>query len=110
MAQQYRCKFSHSRYFIIRCLHILKGGAGPLILTWINEICTADTEKRALTVALANDLAYVVQAVVSVILLFMIAFHIANTKPGAKFCLEDQRFSCSKKRIPLVNHSAGLIE
>ncbi|OKL61245.1 hypothetical protein UA08_03113 [Talaromyces atroroseus] len=38
-------------------------GAGPLILTWINEICTADTEKRALLVALANDLAYVVQAV-----------------------------------------------
>jgi ACS family pantothenate transporter-like MFS transporter len=40
-------------------------GAGPLILTWINEICSADTEKRALLVALGNDLAYVVQAVVS---------------------------------------------
>jgi ACS family pantothenate transporter-like MFS transporter len=40
-------------------------GAGPLILSWINEICTADTEKRALLVAMANDLAYVVQAVVS---------------------------------------------
>ncbi|EED22606.1 pantothenate transporter, putative [Talaromyces stipitatus ATCC 10500] len=38
-------------------------GAGPLILTWTNEICSADTEKRALTVALANDLAYVVQAI-----------------------------------------------
>lgn len=41
-------------------------GAGPLILSWINEICSADTEKRALLVAMANDLAYVVQAVVSV--------------------------------------------
>ncbi|KAH7470126.1 hypothetical protein FOMA001_g14653 [Fusarium oxysporum f. sp. matthiolae] len=39
-------------------------GAGPLILSWINEICSADTEKRALIVAVANDLAYVVQAVV----------------------------------------------
>lgn len=40
-------------------------GAGPLILSWVNEICSADTEKRALLVAMANDLAYVVQAVVS---------------------------------------------
>jgi ACS family pantothenate transporter-like MFS transporter len=40
-------------------------GAGPLILSWINEICSGDTEKRALLVAMANDLAYVVQAVVS---------------------------------------------
>ncbi|CAK7274848.1 hypothetical protein SEPCBS119000_006382 [Sporothrix epigloea] len=39
------------------------GGAGPLIIIWINEICSADTEKRALVVALANDLAYVVQAI-----------------------------------------------
>ncbi|KAH8698530.1 major facilitator superfamily domain-containing protein [Talaromyces proteolyticus] len=38
-------------------------GAGPLILSWTNEICSADTEKRALVVAMANDLAYVVQAV-----------------------------------------------
>jgi len=38
-------------------------GAGPLILTWINEICSDDTEKRALLVAFANDFAYVVQAV-----------------------------------------------
>ncbi|KAG5746967.1 hypothetical protein H9Q70_010338 [Fusarium xylarioides] len=38
-------------------------GAGPLILSWINEICSADTEKRALLVAAANDFAYVVQAV-----------------------------------------------
>ncbi|KAH8602384.1 major facilitator superfamily domain-containing protein [Bisporella sp. PMI_857] len=38
-------------------------GAGPLILSWINELCSADTEKRALLVAAANDLAYVVQAV-----------------------------------------------
>ncbi|KAL2075029.1 hypothetical protein VTL71DRAFT_8809 [Oculimacula yallundae] len=39
------------------------GGAGPLILTWINEICSEDTEKRALLVAAGNDFAYVVQAV-----------------------------------------------
>lgn len=39
-------------------------GAGPLILSWINEICSGDTEKRALLVAMANDLAYVVQAIV----------------------------------------------
>ncbi|KAG4444328.1 hypothetical protein IFR05_000202 [Cadophora sp. M221] len=38
-------------------------GAGPLILSWINEICSDDTEKRALLVAAGNDLAYVVQAV-----------------------------------------------
>ncbi|KAM5349686.1 hypothetical protein ACJ41O_006191 [Fusarium nematophilum] len=38
-------------------------GAGPLILSWTNEICSADTEKRALLVAMSNDLAYVVQAV-----------------------------------------------
>ncbi|KAJ5369187.1 major facilitator superfamily domain-containing protein, partial [Penicillium cataractarum] len=38
-------------------------GAGPLILSWTNEICSDDTEKRALIVAMANDLAYVVQAV-----------------------------------------------
>ncbi|KIW68139.1 hypothetical protein PV04_04106 [Phialophora macrospora] len=38
-------------------------GAGPLILSWINEICSNDTEKRALLVAAGNDFAYVVQAV-----------------------------------------------
>lgn len=38
-------------------------GAGPLILAWINEINSHDSEKRALLVALANDLTHVVQAV-----------------------------------------------
>ncbi|KAI0177921.1 allantoate permease [Pestalotiopsis sp. NC0098] len=38
-------------------------GAGPLILSWINEICSADSEMRSLLIAMANDLAYVVQAV-----------------------------------------------
>ncbi|RAO67586.1 uncharacterized protein BHQ10_003598 [Talaromyces amestolkiae] len=52
----------HGR-MVVFWLSNIGGGAGPLILTWINEICTADTEKRAFTVALANDLAYVVQAV-----------------------------------------------
>ncbi|KAJ5946510.1 allantoate permease [Penicillium verhagenii] len=44
-------------------LSYIGNGAGPLILSWINEICSADTEKRALVIAMANDLAYVVQAV-----------------------------------------------
>ncbi|WWD22600.1 hypothetical protein CI109_107093 [Kwoniella shandongensis] len=38
-------------------------GAGPLILVWINELCSDDTEKRALLVAAANDFAYVLQAI-----------------------------------------------
>ncbi|KAK9236284.1 major facilitator superfamily [Lipomyces kononenkoae] len=38
-------------------------GAGPLILSWTNEISSADTEKRALLVGMSNDFAYVVQAV-----------------------------------------------
>jgi ACS family pantothenate transporter-like MFS transporter len=48
----------------LTCLPCHQFGAGPLILSWINEICSDDTEKRALLVASANDLAYVVQAVV----------------------------------------------
>lgn len=48
---------------ILYWLSNLGGGAGPLILSWINEICSSDTEKRALLVAAGNDLAYVVQAV-----------------------------------------------
>lgn len=43
---------------------LFQNGAGPLILSWINEICSDDTEKRALLVAAGNDFAYVVQAVV----------------------------------------------
>lgn len=91
----------------VNCLHVVKGGAGPLILTWINEICTADTEKRAFTVALANDLAYVVQAVVSAFLQSVILFYIAKTKTGPEFCLENHRLPRSPKRIPLVNNSAN---
>ncbi|KAB8261446.1 allantoate permease [Aspergillus pseudonomiae] len=48
---------------VVYWLSNIGSGAGPLILSWINEICSADTEKRALIVGLANDLAYVVQAV-----------------------------------------------
>lgn len=48
---------------ILYWLSRLGNGAGPLILTWINEICSDDTEKRALLVGAGNDLAYVVQAV-----------------------------------------------
>lgn len=35
-----------------------------MILSWINEICAGDFEKRALLVAMGNDFAYVVQAIV----------------------------------------------
>jgi ACS family pantothenate transporter-like MFS transporter len=50
---------------VVFWLSKIGGGAGPLILSWINEICSGDTEKRALLVAAGNDFAYVVQAVVS---------------------------------------------
>ncbi|SPB53570.1 unnamed protein product [Aspergillus niger] len=52
-----------SRWPFIHIGAVITVGAGPLILSWINEICSTDTEKRALVVAMANDLAYVVQAV-----------------------------------------------
>ncbi|KAH8905231.1 MFS general substrate transporter [Coniochaeta sp. PMI_546] len=48
---------------IVYWLSNIGSGAGPLILTWINEICSDDTEKRALLIAMGNDFAYVVQAV-----------------------------------------------
>ncbi|KIW09916.1 hypothetical protein PV08_11692 [Exophiala spinifera] len=48
---------------IVFYLSQLGWGAGPLILSWINEICSDDTEKRAILVAAGNDFAYVVQAV-----------------------------------------------
>lgn len=48
---------------IVYWLSQLGFGAGPLILSWVNEICSDDFEKRALLVAAGNDLAYVVQAV-----------------------------------------------
>ncbi|EPE03059.1 allantoate permease [Ophiostoma piceae UAMH 11346] len=48
---------------IVYWLSAIGNGAGPLLLSWINEICSADTEKRAFLIAAANDFAYVVQAV-----------------------------------------------
>ncbi|KAG0651102.1 Pantothenate transporter liz1 [Hyphodiscus hymeniophilus] len=48
---------------VVYWLSQIGNGAGPLILSWINEICSDDTEKRALLVAAGNDFAYVVQAV-----------------------------------------------
>ncbi|WOO79065.1 Pantothenate transporter liz1 [Vanrija pseudolonga] len=50
-------------HFALYWLTSAASGAGPLILAWINEINQHDTEKRALLVAMGNDLAYVVQAV-----------------------------------------------
>lgn len=39
-----------------------QGGAGGLILAWINET-SEDTETRAILVAWANDLAYIMQCI-----------------------------------------------
>ncbi len=50
-------------HFALYWLCQIGQGAGPLILSWINEINAHDTEKRALLVAMGNDFAYVVQAV-----------------------------------------------
>lgn len=76
LAQQHWCKLIGSDYYgrpssssnsVSSWLTKIcqQWGAGPLILSWINEICSDDTEKRALLVAVANDFAYVVQAIVS---------------------------------------------
>lgn len=88
-------------------------GAGPLILSWINEICSGDTEKRALLVAMANDLAYVVQAVVS-------AYRERREGPknlgadihmlGAELCMEDDRVSSSSQGIHVGCRFAGSAE
>lgn len=81
-------------------------GAGPLILSWINEICSADTEKRALLVAMANDLAYVVQAVVST---YRIALRYtkADRLAGTQLCLENNRISCRSEGIYLGCGTTG---
>ncbi|KAK0449049.1 major facilitator superfamily domain-containing protein [Desarmillaria tabescens] len=52
---------SHFAYFYLTAI---SGPAGSLTLNWITEITQGDTELRALCVALGNDLAYVVQAIV----------------------------------------------
>jgi ACS family pantothenate transporter-like MFS transporter len=88
-------------------------GAGPLILSWINEISTADTEKRALLVAMANDLAYVVQAVVSVDIYWLMQVffsNVANTLSGAQLCVENNRLSSHAERIYLGGCITGLAE
>ncbi|KAK0190025.1 major facilitator superfamily domain-containing protein [Armillaria mellea] len=51
---------AHFAYFY---LGAISGPAGSLTLNWITEITGGDTELRALCVALGNDLAYVVQAI-----------------------------------------------
>ncbi|KAJ7066190.1 major facilitator superfamily domain-containing protein [Mycena amicta] len=50
----------HFAYFY---LLMLGSATGALSLNWLSEITQADNELRAIVVALANDLAYVVQAV-----------------------------------------------
>ncbi|KAK0498031.1 major facilitator superfamily domain-containing protein [Armillaria luteobubalina] len=51
---------AHFAYFY---LGAISGPAGSLTLNWITEVTGGDTELRALCVALGNDLAYVVQAI-----------------------------------------------
>lgn len=50
-------------HFALYWLSFIGEGAGPLIMSWINEINSHDTEKRALLVAMGNDFAYVIQAI-----------------------------------------------
>ncbi|KAF7324909.1 MFS general substrate transporter [Mycena kentingensis (nom. inval.)] len=50
----------HFAYFY---LMVLGTTAGPLILNWISEITQSDNELRAICVAMANDFAYIVQAI-----------------------------------------------
>jgi MFS transporter, ACS family, pantothenate transporter len=40
------------------------GGMSGLFFSWANEICSVDNEERSLVVALMNDMAYVLQAIV----------------------------------------------
>lgn len=50
-------------HFALYWLCIVGQGAGPLIMSWINQINSHDSEKRSILIAMANDFAYVVQAV-----------------------------------------------
>lgn len=74
LARPPRCRWC-SNISQVDVLICRQNGAGPLILTWINEICSNDTEKRAVLVAAGNDFAYVVQAIVSTCLPIMIGKH-----------------------------------
>lgn len=90
-------------------------GAGPLILSWINEICSDDTEKRAILLAAANDFAYIVEAVVS---------HGTSQLPpvqprlstnncddsGSQLRLEDHRISQRTKGLHMVHHLGVLAQ
>ena len=67
-----------------------------MILSWINEICSADTEKRALLVAMGNDLAYVVQAVVSFFALREVAI-ITDAAQAPNFVWKTTAFPAAKK-------------
>ncbi|GAA5953681.1 hypothetical protein JCM8115_004121 [Rhodotorula mucilaginosa] len=51
-------------HFVLYYLTQVTGGMSGLLFSWANEICSADNEERALVVALMNDFAYVVQAIV----------------------------------------------
>ena len=86
-------------------------GAGPLILSWINEICSDDTEKRALLVAMANDLAYVVQAVVSIFYYSPASKTILTSlNKGAQFRVENHSIPPSSQGIYLVNRTPNIAQ
>ncbi|GAA5959973.1 hypothetical protein JCM21900_001446 [Sporobolomyces salmonicolor] len=51
-------------HFVLYYLTNLGGGISGLLFSWATEICSVDNEERSLVIALMNDLAYVVQAVV----------------------------------------------
>lgn len=51
-------------HFVLYYLTMVGGGMSGLLFTWANEICSVDSEERSLVVALMNDMAYVVQAIV----------------------------------------------
>ncbi|KAI5481213.1 MFS general substrate transporter [Pseudohyphozyma bogoriensis] len=50
-------------HFALYWLSQAGSGSGPLIFAWMAELTRHDNELRAITIAMGNDLAYVVQAV-----------------------------------------------
>lgn len=51
-------------HWVLFYLTSVSGGMSGLIFSWANELCSADSGERALVIALMNDCAYVVQAIV----------------------------------------------
>ncbi|GAA5864202.1 hypothetical protein JCM8547_001290 [Rhodosporidiobolus lusitaniae] len=51
-------------HFFLYYMTNLGGGQSGLLFSWATEACSKDNEERSLTIALMNNLAYVVQAIV----------------------------------------------